>query len=83
MLEAQAYSESWICLNCRNVGPLTAHGRCATCDSDSVAVADMGRSVARDEVEELERLFQTAAQVPFAKDLLSPGRKRTRTDEYF
>ncbi len=63
MARVRDSSELWICLNCMNVGPLTAHGRCETCDSDSVAVADTGQWLgARDEVAELERLFQLTAK---------------------
>jgi len=49
--------EVWICMNCMVIGPLTAHGRCATCDSDSVAVADMGRYIPRNEVEYVDLRF--------------------------
>ena len=47
MLRPPENSELWICLNCRNVSTLTEHGRCNSCDSDSVAVADVGRSPVR------------------------------------
>ena len=63
MVKTDEYAELWICMNCRNIGVLTQHGRCATCDSDSVAVADVGRSLARNEIEELERLFRAPAAV--------------------
>ena len=58
MLTSYEYSEIWICLNCRNIGALSEHGRCTTCDSDSVAVADTGRPLVCNEIQELERLFQ-------------------------
>lgn len=62
MARTSEYAELWICLNCMRVDVLNRHGRCATCDSDSVAVADVGRSIARYEVEELERLFEVPAR---------------------
>lgn len=63
MARTNEYAELWICMNCRNIDVLTRHGRCATCDSDSVAVANVGKSAARDEVEELEKLFRAPATV--------------------
>ena len=76
MLSLYEYSELWICLNCRTVGSLSAHGRCATCDSDSVAVADMGRPAARNDVERLERMFQAPA---FDHELRSEMPRRVST----
>ncbi len=63
-------AELWICMNCRNIDVLNRHGRCATCDSDSVAVADVGRSQARRDVEELERLFRVPARMQVAEKVL-------------
>jgi hypothetical protein len=28
--------EQWFCLDCQQVGDLTLHGKCSTCNSDSV-----------------------------------------------
>ena len=64
MARTYDHAELWICLNCRNIGGLTQHGRCATCDSDSVAVADMGRppvQSAASDIAELERMFGAPA----------------------
>ncbi len=61
MPKPDEYAELWICMNCRNIDVLNQHGRCATCDSDAVAVADVGRSLVRKEVEELEKLYRVPA----------------------
>jgi|SRR5215469_1554716 len=29
-------SEQFICINCKNIGPLNPHGKCEKCDSESV-----------------------------------------------
>lgn len=55
-------------MNCRNIDVLTEHGRCATCDSDSVAIADVGRSVVRNDVEELERMFRAPARIQLQEE---------------
>lgn len=31
---------SWFCLDCRQVGPLSKHGKCATCGSDAVTESE-------------------------------------------
>lgn len=62
MFKPDEYAELWICLNCRNIDALNQHGRCTTCDSDAVAVADAGRSRACAEIEELERLYRAPAR---------------------
>lgn len=63
MPKTYEYAELWICMNCRNIDVLNQHGRCATCDSDAVALADVGRSRTRKEVEELERLYRVPARI--------------------
>jgi hypothetical protein len=61
MPKPNEYAELWICMNCRNIDVLNQHGRCTTCDSDAVAAADVGRSRACAEIEELERLYRAPA----------------------
>lgn len=62
------------CLNCSTVGALNKHGRCATCDSDAVVLAESlsawqprSREEPRElrlrhEVLELEHLFKLTAK---------------------
>lgn len=62
------------CLNCSTVGALDTHGRCATCNSDAVVLAESvaawqprsreepGELRTRHEVLELEHLFKLTAR---------------------
>lgn len=48
--------ERWYCLNCQTEGDLNQHGRCGSCDSDSV-VSRHAERLSR-EADELERMFK-------------------------
>jgi hypothetical protein len=54
-------NEQWFCLDCRTLGPLTLHLRCATCGSDSVASeathAPFMPTLETFEIAELKRIF--------------------------
>jgi hypothetical protein len=54
-------NEKFFCLDCRSLGPLTLHLRCATCGSDSVASeathATYTPKLEDFEVTELKRIF--------------------------
>lgn len=51
----------WYCLDCRATGPLDSHGRCSTCQSDAVVVAEAQARYQfprEQEVRQLEKMLE-------------------------